>query len=106
MSNLPKTTHDIFNRPGDEGITPSIADGQAEEYPITVPSPEKTHFMTPGSEGSFNMGVNDPSYRQGYRCESSDIKAPNYVGTGGPHVDQTHVPASHNGPATPDMPGA
>jgi hypothetical protein len=106
MSDLPRTTHDIFNKPGDEGSAPTGIDKEAEEHNVAIPTPSHDHVMTPGTERSFKLGVNDPSYQQGYLCTPIAIKAPNYVGPGGPHVDQTHVPAADGSNPTPDMPGA
>lgn len=99
--NYKMPSHDIFQKPGDEG---SFSQGAELDDPTKdVPSPAPGVMQKPGQEGSSGLAVNDPGYQMG--CGSnpgaslSDFQK-------GPEVRKTRVEAASNSNPTPEMPGA
>lgn len=101
MSNM-NPSHDIFNKPGDEGSAPSYQDvSKAGETNWDGGSHEHVH--KPGSEGSEN-DPESPAYGvQGYQVTPP---APLDSFQKGQDVRKTYIAPKSGSDPTPGMPGA
>jgi len=99
--NYKMPSHDIFQKPGDEGTFEQA--GSLDDPTKEVPSPAPGIVQKPGQEGSSGLAVNDPGYQNG--CGSnpgaslSDFQK-------GPDPMKTKVAPASKAETTDAMPGA